>query len=280
MPAKMTWIAFLLTVGAGAAFGQGKLKIELVDPPSRESRQIPTITGRPTPGEKAQAAPARGPGEVFLNVEDADLSTDVLPLIDQQVGVHVRYQGPARKVTLRLTQPLDWEEALKLVAQFTNTHLSRDRRGAWVLRSQYGGKVQESDDLDGQLDLPRRHQATTLRTSAPRPRPKIQIIVLGGGRSWIDTSPQGQRASLSSARTTSGNPAMGTPVRRAPLTPIQPRNYSRPMQPMPQRQLQPLPQRSNLQPMAPRVVPQPIQRRVLQPIQPRSIPQPRQRRIF
>ncbi len=114
-----------------------------------------------TSGGEAAAAPAprrrtrvskprvRGlpPGHVLFSVEDGDLARDVLPLFASQADVAVRWLGPPRKVSLRLTQPVSWQSAMNLVCRFTRTHLTRDHQGRLELRDGWGGEL-ASDDLD------------------------------------------------------------------------------------------------------------------------------------
>src|SRR5690606_37216299 len=72
--------------------------------------------------------------QVLFSVTGADLATQVLPPFEQQVGVVVRWQGGPRTLTLRLAQPVRWEEALNLVCQFTRTHPTRDYQGRIILK--------------------------------------------------------------------------------------------------------------------------------------------------
>ncbi len=96
------------------------------------------------PAPEAEVAPRRN-DHVLFSVTKADLATQVLPLFEQQVGVVVRWQGEPRALTLRLSQPVHWEEALSLVCQFTRTHPTRDYQGRILLKDGWGGDLGDGD---------------------------------------------------------------------------------------------------------------------------------------
>ena len=84
-------------------------------------------------------------GHVKFTVKDADLKEVVLPLIQKQAGVRITWTGSARRVKrLRFSEPVHWEDAMALVCQFTNTHLTRDYQGRRVLRHGYSGRLESN----------------------------------------------------------------------------------------------------------------------------------------
>lgn len=86
--------------------------------------------------------PAR---HVKFSVKDADLKDEVLPLIEKQAGVRILWAGSSRRVKrLRFSEPVHWEDAMALVCQFTNTHLTRDYQGRRVLRHGYSGTLESN----------------------------------------------------------------------------------------------------------------------------------------
>lgn len=78
---------------------------------------------------------------VQFEVNKADLRYEVLPLIRKQAGVHIRYSGPPRTVTLRLLKPIHWRDAMRLVCQFTRTHLVRNYQGQFALEDGWSGEL-------------------------------------------------------------------------------------------------------------------------------------------
>jgi hypothetical protein len=84
-------------------------------------------------------------GHMLVNVTKADLSTEVLPLFEQQVGVTITWHGDPRPVTLRLSQTMPWDEILSLVCQFTRTHATKDYQGRLVLKDGWGGDLGDGD---------------------------------------------------------------------------------------------------------------------------------------
>lgn len=108
------------------------------EPPAAQ----PVAAAAATP--EVEAAPRRNQ-QVLFSVTKADLATQVLPLFEQQVGVVVRWLGEPRVLTLRLSQPVHWEEALSLVCQFTKTHPTRDYQGRIVLKDGWGGDLGDGD---------------------------------------------------------------------------------------------------------------------------------------
>ena len=43
------------------------------------------------------------------------------------------------RVSLRLVKPIHWTRAVKLIAEFSKTHLTTTHKGELVLRGRYGG---------------------------------------------------------------------------------------------------------------------------------------------
>jgi hypothetical protein len=108
----------------------------------------PPASTRPVDSPPAAAAPQaqkQAPETIVLSVRQADLATVVLPEFERQVGVRIIWLGDPRAVTLRLTHPMDWHEALKLVCQFTKTHLTTDYQGRKVLKDGWGGELGDGD---------------------------------------------------------------------------------------------------------------------------------------
>lgn len=179
----------------GAAQAQGKMNIEVVGGEKAEADAVPTISNASI--RDKDEAPARvelGPGEVYFKFDEADLTTDVLPLFQSQVGLRIRYRGPARAVTLRLTAPMRWEQALDLVARFSNTHLKRGANGKLELRNRFGGKSESRyDDLDGQVDLVVQRPKRRSVKLPPRNIPRVRLQVLA-------SAPRRTSASVGSSR--------------------------------------------------------------------------------
>lgn len=124
-------------------------------------------------------------GSVLFRFRGADLKTEVLPLFLVQVGVKIKYQGTPRILTLKLNTAIGWEEALDLVAQFTNTHITEDRSGNLVLKNRWAGKLDPKEpELEGELPPPRIGQGPrrgnlrytgkrAVRRATPRRLPRI-----------------------------------------------------------------------------------------------------------
>jgi hypothetical protein len=108
-------------------------------PPPGRAQLVTATTPAPAP------PPAQKVGTVLFSVSRADLSSEVLPLFEQQVGVKVLWIGEPRQVSLRLTQPMPWPDALDLVCQFTSTHPTRDYQGRLVLKDGWGGDLGDGD---------------------------------------------------------------------------------------------------------------------------------------
>lgn len=147
------------------------------------STEEPARSAPPPPVDDAAAPPPSPPrrsDQVLFSVTQADLATQVLPLFEQQVGVVIRWHGDPRTVTLRLTQPLHWEEALELVCQFTRTHPMRDYQGRIVLKDGWGGDLGDGDleALQGRSSTTGRIRSGAATTSTPgwddgsRPAPR------------------------------------------------------------------------------------------------------------
>jgi hypothetical protein len=229
-----------------------KMRIELAGG-HKAGPAVPSITGPSARGTRTQTTSSmRLVGDqVYLNIRNADLSTDVLPLFERQLGLRVRYEGVARKVTLRLSRPIPWREALKLVARFSRTHLARDYKGTWTLRPRNGGEAgKKNDDLDGQSPLARERdladrrvrRARALKASAVRRKARlkreagsrIENVQLGGFRKATATQPT-RRGGVSSRNS-----------RIIGKSQAQRRTTSRPQRQIlakPQRQIQSKPQR-------------------------------------
>lgn len=105
----------------------------------------PTNTRPADPPVAAPATKAASAEMMVLKVQKADLATVVLPEFERQVNVKIIWLGDPRPVTLRLTQPVHWQEALKLVCQFTKTHLTTDYQGRKVLKDGWGGELGDGD---------------------------------------------------------------------------------------------------------------------------------------
>ena len=134
--------------------------------PQPEARPAPTAAATPAqPASRvrvsgsapAPAAPARAAGgarlpagHVMFTVERRPLD-EVLRIFEDQVGLRIAWRGEPRPVSLRLSQPMRWEDALSLVCQFTRTHLARDYQGRYQLKDGWGGSLGTDDDVDALL---------------------------------------------------------------------------------------------------------------------------------
>ena len=85
---------------------------------------------------------------VKFKVKNVGLREVVLPLFEKQAGVKIKWNGEERQLSLRLTNPMPWRDALNLVCQFTNTHLAEDYRGRLILKDHYGGTLGNSAQAD------------------------------------------------------------------------------------------------------------------------------------
>ncbi len=132
--------------------------------PACASEEPAPVADAPAPVDEAPVAPRRNE-QVLFSVTKADLATEVLPLFEQQVGVSIRWHGEPRALTLRLSQPVHWEEALSLVCQFTRTHPTRDYQGRLVLKDGWGGDL-GSGELDGVTGKPGQAGGGGRRTGA------------------------------------------------------------------------------------------------------------------
>ena len=106
------------------------------NPPRRRARPRPASSRTGTVAAQGGGATSvRLPeGHVAFAFRGADLETQVLPAFADQAGVQIIWQGEPRSLTLRLTQPTPWPDALDLVCQFTKTHATRDWQGRLILR--------------------------------------------------------------------------------------------------------------------------------------------------
>lgn len=105
-----------------------------------------------SPAPAARRAPSNGlpAGHVQFTVEKRPLD-EVLKIFEDQVGLRIAWRGEPRPVSLRLAQPMRWEDALSLVCQFTRTHVARDYQGRYQLKDGYGGTLGNDDDVDALL---------------------------------------------------------------------------------------------------------------------------------
>jgi len=108
-------------------------------PPTDVAPAPPQVTA--TGADDRPRARRTPPDHVAFRFEQADLATEVLPAFDRQVGVRITWAGDPRQVTLRLTQPMLWTDALELVCQFSGTHPARDYQGELHLKDGWGGSL-------------------------------------------------------------------------------------------------------------------------------------------
>jgi hypothetical protein len=93
--------------------------------------------------EEAQRWRGLPEGTVRFSFKDADLATEVLPVLERQVGARISYEGPAKKLTIMFHQPAPWNEALFLVSKFTRTHVVQEEDGDIRLKRGHGGEPEE-----------------------------------------------------------------------------------------------------------------------------------------
>lgn len=268
MNTKHTLLCILLW-GAliGSAQAQGTMKIEVIgSEDSSPEREVPTITNESLERDDDGAPVELGPGEVYFKFDEADLTTDVLPTLQDQAGIRVRYRGPARAVTLRLTAPMHWEQALNLIARFSNTHLKRGAQGKLELRNRFGGKPEHRyDDLDGQVDLVVQRPKRRNVQLPPRNIPRVRLQVMA-------SAPVRTKASVGSSR------SAGTSQRRTVFRPTQPTAFRAPQttnyRPVQRTNFRP-PQRTNYRPQQ-RTNFRPPQRTNFRQLQRTNFRQPRQ----
>jgi hypothetical protein len=118
-------------------------------------RKKPKLTKEQAKARAKQRRTAPPPPEipeVKFTFKKAKLRKQVLPEFERQAGVRITWDGPERKVSLRLTRPVPWPEALHLVCQFTNTHLTKDYQGRYLLKDGYGGTLGSSDEALAELE--------------------------------------------------------------------------------------------------------------------------------
>lgn len=99
----------------------------------------------PPPVERRRAAAEQGP-RVLINARDLTLR-EVLEQVEGQTGARIRWEGDERRLSLRLVRAMPLSEAIDLICQFTDTHLTRDYQGRLWLKDGWGG-----DLGDGTLD--------------------------------------------------------------------------------------------------------------------------------
>jgi hypothetical protein len=76
-----------------------------------------------TPEAAYQGAPP--PGYVCFDFKDVDLEKVAMPLFSNQAGIKIEYHGPSKNLTMRFDPPVKWQEALGLLCQWTQTHVTR-----------------------------------------------------------------------------------------------------------------------------------------------------------
>jgi len=109
------------------------------------------------------------PGMVLFRFEGADLDTEVLPRLREQAGVELEWDGGPREVTLRLTEPVEWEDAVDLLCRFNDLHLAETYDGELELREEWGGELDgDYEDIESQLP-----NELTLPAGAPRERGSV-----------------------------------------------------------------------------------------------------------
>lgn len=142
-----------LRLGLLAACALATLACE--SPPPRRRAKRPTES-QPRTGQVATSGGSSKsvrlpPGHVAFAFEDADLETHVLPLFERQAGVVILWEGEPRTLSLRLTNPTPWQNALDLVCQFTRTHATRDWQGRLILKDGWHGRPTSEtlDDITG-----------------------------------------------------------------------------------------------------------------------------------
>lgn len=216
-----TTILGMLVWGAllGTAQAQGKMSIEVVGGAEATTPRAPTISNATIRAQEDEGPEVeRGAGEVYFKFDEADLTTEVLPLLNRQVGLRVRYRGPARAVTLRLTAPMHWKQALDLIARFSNTHLKRGADGKLELRNRYGGKAEgKYDDLDGQVDLVVERPQRRNVQLPPRNIPMVRLEVMA-------SAPRRTRAGVGATRSAQ------TSARQANFRQLRQTNFGQPRQ--------------------------------------------------
>ena len=170
---RSTWttLGVLALACPALAGGDGSIKIAPVEGQEIE-REVPKGVSRVDGGEPIRPRRLQ-PGQVLFHLEDADLATEVLPLFEQQAGIKLGVQADSRPVTLRLTQPVDWEVALDLICEFADVHVTKTHDGEVVVRNDYGGELGERHewaDIAGSLDAESMRALDNRRRDAQRKR--------------------------------------------------------------------------------------------------------------
>lgn len=126
---------------------------------------------------------------VQFKVKRVGLRAVVLPLFEEQAGVKIKWNGEERQLSLRLTSPMPWRDALDLVCRFTNTHLTEDYRGRLILKDRYGGTLgnaAQADELAGK----KTSGGKIARRSSRRTARRGSGSSSGGGQVYVpDKSP-------------------------------------------------------------------------------------------
>lgn len=128
--------------------------------------------------KKRRQRPARAipEGHVYLAFSKADLKTQVLPVIEAQVGITITWLGSRRQVNLPLKRSLPFTEAMDLVCRFSDTHLVKSYSGRYELRDGYQGQL-ESEGLT--LDTSKssgssKRASNSSRAPAARSKPRAR----------------------------------------------------------------------------------------------------------
>lgn len=139
--------------------------------PAQAARPAGVTASSPAAAAPAPAPRSRGlPAEhVMFTVERRPLD-EVLLIFESQVGIKVTWKGEPRPISLRLTQPTPWQDALGLVCQFSDTHLARDYQGRWQLKDGYGGTLGSDEDVNALLSNKDKVQGTTSPEGGQTPR--------------------------------------------------------------------------------------------------------------
>ncbi|RMG17784.1 MAG: hypothetical protein D6731_03445 [Planctomycetota bacterium] len=178
-------VVAVLSCGCGAAPAR--------DAPRKRAR-------RAAPPKAPPEAPAKRAEEVCFSVDDAPLRGEVLPIFARQAGVSIRWDGPEKRVRLRLVRPVHWTVALDLICRSAGVHLARDYRGKFVLKSGYGGSLGSDEDVAALLEAQRQGG----RRSSARRRSGAGSVAPDPGGGYRETT-RNARGSRSYEGYNSGN---------------------------------------------------------------------------
>jgi hypothetical protein len=162
-------------------------------PPAPPRLYVGSSGQAPAPSESER----RRAGTMLFTVKDADLSSDVLPLFQQQANVAITWIGEPRKISLRLTQPMPWEDALDLVCQFTKTHPARDYQGRLVLKDGWGGTLGSGEMADIDPSARRRPGRYGASGGGGAPASSGGTAASSGGGASTSSSPSSQGSAYS-----------------------------------------------------------------------------------